>query len=543
MEKFESVFAVSTANITQGHHAVQAWSTRALWTGSVLSCILFLSIVLLLQSHSGKSVYPVPRGPRGLPILGSFPFLTHYPELTLSRWAEKFGPLYSIWLGNQRVVVISSAEVAKDLLVTNGSIFSSRKDMYIKSRHILAARGITSTPYNDTWRKHRRIANAWLQQRAVSKFTHVFERESNDMLNCLLEASQGGTALVNPQPFAGRCSLNNMLTIVFGTRTTSVNDPMVATALRLSREFMNCTGPMSNIIDFLPILRIFPSEMRSRAIKLHSDLKETYGGMIRDIQERMERGDQVPDSLAKTLLLMKEAEQLDDLDLSMMASGFMIGGVETTASIMQWFQALIPSYPEIQRRAQAELDTVVGRDRLPGAEDEKDLPYCRALIKEVERCYNPFWLSTPHFSTEDFVYKGQHIPKETMVVLNTWTIHHDEKRYPDPDTFNPDRYLHDTLSSAQSANLSDASQRDHWIFGAGRRICPAISVAERENWLAISRLLWAFDMETETPGVPIDLKEYDGLSGRSPLPFRIRMKPRHENVEKVLKAALQANLQ
>lgn len=86
---------------------------------------------------------------------------------------------------------------------------------------------------------------------------------------------------------------------------------------------------MSNIIDFLPILRIFPSEMRSRAIKLHSDLKETYGGMIRDIQERMERGDQVPDSLAKTLLLMKEAEQLDDLDLSMMASGFMIGGVET----------------------------------------------------------------------------------------------------------------------------------------------------------------------------------------------------------------------
>lgn len=103
---------------------------------------------------------------------------------------------------------------------------------------------------------------------------------------------------------------------------------------------------------------------------------------------------------------------------------------------MQWFQALIPSYPEIQRRAQAELDAVVGRDRLPGIEDEKNLPYCRALIKEVGRCYNPFWLSTPHFSTEDFVYKGQLVPKGTMVVLNTWTIHHDEKRYPDPDTFN-----------------------------------------------------------------------------------------------------------
>ncbi|KAK7914535.1 hypothetical protein PG985_012238 [Apiospora marii] len=529
MEKFESVFAVSTANITQDYHDARSWSPTALWTGSALSFILFLSAYLIVN----KAVhYPVPKGPRSLPILvptlsainppraGSFPFLTHYPKLTLSRWAQKFGPLYSIWLGNQHVVVISSAEVAKDLLVANGSIFLSRKEMYIKSQHILAGRGITTTPYNDTWRKHRRITNAWLQQKAVSKFTAVFDREANDM------------------PFAGRCSLNNMLTIVFGIRTASVDDPLVATALRLSREFMNCTGPMSNIIDFLPVLRIFPSEMRSRAIKLHRDLVETYGGIIQDIDKRRKRGEKVPDCLATTLLQMKEAEKLDDLDLSMMAAAFMIGGVETAASITQWFSALIPSYPEIQRRAQEELDTVVGRDRLPGIEDEKHLPYCRALIKEVERCYNPFWLSTPHYTTEEFVYKGQRIPKETMVVLNTWSIHHDEKRYPDPDTFNPDRYLHDTLTSAQSANLSDASQRDHWVFGAGRRICPAISVAERETWLAISRILWAFDMETETPGVPIDLKEYDGLSGRSPLPFRIRMKPRHENVELVLKAAV-----
>ncbi|KAK8008781.1 cytochrome P450 [Apiospora marii] len=148
MEKFESVFAVSSANITQDYHDARSWSPTALWTGSALSFILFLSAYLIVN----KAVhYPVPKGPRGLPILGSFPFLTHYPELTLSRWAQKFGPLYSIWLGNQHVVVISSAEVAKDLLVANGSIFSSRKEMYIKSQHILAGRGITTTPYNDTW--------------------------------------------------------------------------------------------------------------------------------------------------------------------------------------------------------------------------------------------------------------------------------------------------------------------------------------------------------------------------------------------------------
>lgn len=103
---------------------------------------------------------------------------------------------------------------------------------------------------------------------------------------------------------------------------------------------------------------------------------------------------------------------------------------------MQWFSALIPSYPEIQRRAKEELDRVVGRDRLPGIEDEQNLPFCRAIIKEVERCHNPFWLGTPHVSSEDFTYNGRFIPKDTVLVLNTWTMHHDEKRYPEAHTFN-----------------------------------------------------------------------------------------------------------
>jgi cytochrome P450 len=71
------------------------------------------------------------------------------------------------------------------------------------------------------------------------------------------------------------------------------------------------------------------------------------------------------------------------------------------------------------------------------------------------------------------------------------------------------------------------------MFGAGRRICPGMLVAEREIWLAISRMLWAFDM-IQIPEKPIDLKEYDGLSGRSPVPFEIMLKPRFEGVGEVI---------
>ncbi|KAI5863926.1 cytochrome P450 [Durotheca rogersii] len=142
--------------------------------------------------------------------------------------------------------------------------------------------------------------------------------------------------------------------------------------------------------------------------------------------------------------------------------GFVTNGQEPelraylqTASVVQWFSALIPVNPEVQKRAHEELDRVVGRRR-----------------------------STPHVASGD--------------------------------------YLCDSLTAAQSSNLPNPNQRDDWIFGAGRRVCPGMIVAEREIWLAISRMLWAFELKIVL-GHPIDLNGYDALSGRSPVPFKISL--------------------
>ncbi|KAF9517510.1 hypothetical protein BS47DRAFT_1290846 [Hydnum rufescens UP504] len=481
---------------------------------------------------NGKG-HRIPNGPVGFPVIGSFPFLSHYPELTLDYWAKKFGPLYSMWLGNQLFVVVSDPLIAKDLLITNGTIFSSRKEMFIKSKTIFHGRGITVMPYDARWRRHRKIANTFLNGQFLDDHTEIFDYEAKILVRELFRYGKAGTEPLNPQPHAGRCSLNTMLTIVFGIRTDTLEHPLVGHALRLSREFMNCTGPVSNLVDFVPLLQRLPNSLTNRAKKLHKDLVDAYGGMINEIEKRMSDGQDVPRCLVKTLVEAGDHETLDRLDKVMICSAFMIGGVESTASIVQWFSAIMPSHPDIQEKAHAELDRVVGRNRLPTVNDEKDLPYVRAIIKEVERCHNPFWLSTPHVNTEDFTYQGQFIPKDTVVILNTYTMHHNAEHYSDPFKFNPDRYLNDHMKSSESARLANVTERDHWTFGAGRRICPAITVAEHELWLAISRMLWAFKME-QVPGEPIDLKEYDGLSGRSPVPFRIQMIPRDHLVAEVL---------
>ncbi|KAF9728507.1 hypothetical protein PMIN01_13335 [Paraphaeosphaeria minitans] len=466
-------------------------------------------------------------------VLGSFLSLKRYPERTLHRWAKYYGPIYSVWLGNQLFVIVSEPGIAKGLMATHGAVFSDRKEMFIKSQTVLVGRGITASPYSKRWRKHRRIASLWLSRKAVESYTHVLDFEATDMISHLHRDCGNGMADVNPQVYADQCSLNNMLTITFSFRTDSAHHPMVALALRLSREFMNITGPVSNLVDFVPILQRLPSSMRCRARTLHSELVNVYGGLIKEIAEKMQAGGEVQDCLVKTMLLRKEKEALDELDVTMLASAFIIGGIETTASVMQWFTALIPAHPHVQTRAQEELDRVVGRDRLPTVEDEANLPYCSAIVKEVERCHNPFWLGTPHMANRDSVYGEHLIPKGTVVVLNTWTMHHDPERWGSPMEFAPDRYANEQLHSSASAKLPNPKERDHWIFAAGRRICPGMLVAEREIRLTVSRMLWAFDTHP-IAGKPIDLNEYDGESGRSPMPFEVRLRPRFPGVRKIL---------
>ncbi|KAG6811122.1 hypothetical protein H0H92_008855 [Tricholoma furcatifolium] len=497
----------------------------------VISALAFFASPLVLRKWiSGPSGSTLPPGP---PI--RYSFLRKYPERALHAWAASYGPLFSVWMGTQLFVVVSDPQIARDLLVTNGSLFSTRKKYFMKNQVILRGRAITASEYGDRWRQHRRIATQLLTPKAIKGYSDVMDYEAHILIRSLFEETKQGKLPINPAHYCGRFALNNMLIISFSTRTDSTSNPLVEKALDLAMEFMDLTGPWSNAIDFFEPLQWIPSKMRTRGRNLHDGLVDVYGSMINRVKSRMDSGEDVPDCLVKTLLETQEEEKLDWEDLCMLSAVFTLGGVHSTSGLIQWLLALIPSFPEVQARAHEELDRVIGRDRWPTAEDEASLPYIRAIIKEVQRVHAPFWMATPHCSSEDFVYKGMFIPKDTVVVLNCFTLHHNEERYQDPYTFNPDRYLGDTLSCGESAKLSNVMERDHWTFGAGRRICPGLPAAERELWLAISRLLWAFTFHS-LPDEPISLEEYEGLSGRSPLPFRLKMIPRIDNLQEFLQS-------
>ncbi len=169
-------------------------------------------------------------------------------------------------------------------------------------------------------------------------------------------------------------------------------------------------------------------------------------------------------------------------------------GAETTSTSLTWWALAMIAQPGIQRRAQAELDAVVGRARPPTFSDASSLPYIQAIVKETLRWRPSLPLGIPHIMAEDVWYEGVFIPKGTMCIANLWQCHHDPESYGDDAAkFNPERFL-----DAESRILpGPAETRDegHSTYGFGRRACVGKHVANDTLFITIATVLWAANLE------------------------------------------------
>ena len=169
-------------------------------------------------------------------------------------------------------------------------------------------------------------------------------------------------------------------------------------------------------------------------------------------------------------------------------------GAETTATTLYWWALAMIAFPEVQRRAQAELDAEVGRDRLPTYADAPRLPYVRAIIEEVQRWRPTLPLGVAHAATEDDWYEGMFIPKGTICIPNIWLCNHDRAVFgEDVDEFRPERHL-DEHGELLSGSVQ-AVQAGHVSFGFGRRVCVGKHLANNTLFINTARMLWAAKLE------------------------------------------------
>jgi len=237
------------------------------------------------------------------------------------------------------------------------------------------------------------------------------------------------------------------------------------------------------------------------------------------VQKQMKDG-LVPNCVAAAVLETCQSKEEFDVIAGAAATGYAAGAETTVSSLGMFFQAML-MYPDVQRRAKQEIDAVVGSERLITYDDRSSLPYVEALHREVMRWRPVLPLSVSHASTSDDMYKGYYIPKGTTVVSNVWAIAHDPKKYLEPNTFNPSRFLD------QNGELNDDNV--DYVFGFGRRICPGRHMASATIWLVIATVLQNFDIQNkrDSDGHEIPIKEgYGNGFILHPLPFECSITPR-----------------
>jgi cytochrome P450 len=257
--------------------------------------------------------------------------------------------------------------------------------------------------------------------------------------------------------------------------------------------------------------------------------------------------------------MLEDADKDDDETLEMIKDvaglTYLAGADTTVAAVTSFFLAMV-IYPEVQRRAQAELNAVVGRDRLPEFSDQERLPYVKAVMSECLRwlpvlpvgksksqmhiCASQFdnssgFAGVPHSTAEDDTYRGCFIPKGTIVFPLQWALLHDTVTYPDPEEFVPERYLHRLPSGAWTERSDVRNPRD-FSFGFGRRACPGTHIAEQSLFASVATALHTLDIQRRQDPQGNEIVPKPNVSGgllSHPKPFDYVIKMRDDATELV----------
>ncbi|KAK5637562.1 hypothetical protein RRF57_013277 [Xylaria bambusicola] len=336
-----------------------------------------------------------------------------------------------------------------------------------------------------------------------------------------------------------------MTTTTFGYRVSTANDPHFTELFDVLDEFLllGQTG-LAALLDYLPALQMLPTWMlpvKQRAQSNHRKEKALYRYHWDKAKADILSSESPNPSFSVGLVKEQKNHGFSDDFAAYIAGTLLEAGTDTTATTLIWFLCAMLIFPGVQERAKAELERVVGADRMPRIEDEPNLQYIRGCVKESLR-WMPITImgAMPHALTEDSNYMGFRLPKGAALVNNVYAIHSDSVRFPRPHEFDPDRFKDDKQNFYDAAVNPDVSQRDQFCFGAGRRICPGIHVADRSLFLGISRLLWAFDFKRPLDDngneiVPDHTKITQGFLA-APLDFEFVITPRDSKRAEIIRS-------
>ncbi|KAH6904898.1 cytochrome P450 [Coprinopsis sp. MPI-PUGE-AT-0042] len=416
------------------------------------------SVLLAVVLSSGKqSKGKRPPGPRGLPLVGNVFQLNEDNWLTFTEWKAKYGPIVGINLGGKNTIILNTNKVASDLLDKRASIYSDRPRFIVAQEMMCGGLLLVFTRYGEMRRRPPVLVDGILK--------------TPDAWDDHLK----------------RTAASQIMAMVYDTLPIKNHEePLITRVNDLVQRLVKAAYPGEHMVEFFPWLNKLPNILtpwKDYAAYWHRKDSELFMDYYKTVKDRVLDGDERP-SLVSSLVKRRNENKFTDREASWVAGVMVSAGAETTAAVMAWFFLAMTTNPEVQRKAQEEIDNVVGHDRMPDFKDYESMPYVRAIRP-----------------------------------------------------FRPERFLDD--EGQLKPTHPHSKGEGHFTYGFGRRICVGRYVANNTLFIDIAHILWACTIEPARnhDGTPVQYNDHanlkEGLVVR-PAPFRTVIKPRHPGAAKIV---------
>ncbi|XP_069591529.1 cytochrome P450 2W1-like [Ranitomeya imitator] len=449
----------------------------------MLSALLTLLFLMFFITRSKKTPYNFPPGPTPLPLIGNLHLLDiRRQDLSLLKLSEKYGPIFTIHLGRSKVIVLTGLETIKEALVEGADVFSDRA--FLPIFHAIQRGNGVFFASGEMWRTTRRFTMSSMRNLGMGK-KHIEDKiiEELQFLTGKVESYKGQQFKL--REFA--CGPTNItFAMLFGNRF-DYNDPIYMKLLDLIDEIVILLGsPYLQVFNLYPIFSMF---MKTHKVILEK-IDEICKVLKMDIQAKRRKIDvNCLYTFIETIVAKQEEERTNKDTLfhedNVLATvlDLVMAGTETTSTTVQWGILLMMKYPEIQRKVQKEIHSVLESGRLPRFEDRNAMPYTNAVIHEVQRFANLI-PHVPHATSMDTSFRGYHIPKGTTVIPLLTSVLFDKRHWETPFQFNPNHFLDSEGKFVRKEAFVP--------FSTGRRLCLGESLAKMELFIFFTGLLQKF---------------------------------------------------
>ncbi|WJX14718.1 hypothetical protein P8452_04938 [Trifolium repens] len=483
----------------------------------VLTCVTIYVFLRSFLAIIKKPNYKLPPGPTPLPIIGNLLELGEKPHKSLAKLAKIHGPIMSLKLGQVTTIAISSADMAKEVLLTNDQFLSNRpipqSVSVLNHEHF----SLAFIPVSPLWKELRKICNTQLfSHKTLDASQDVRRKKMQQFLADIDQSSQIGEAV-------------DIGTAVFKTTINLLSNTIFSVDLIQSNgeagEFKDLVTNITklvgspNVADFFPILKMVdPQGVKRKQAKNVKKVLDIFEDLVNQRLKTREGSclDINKDMLDAMLNISKDNEFMDKNMILHLAHDLFVAGTDTTASTLEWAMTEVVCNPQIMLKAKRELEQMIGSGLPIEESDIAKLPYLQAIIKETLRLHPPVPFLLPRKAERNVDIGGYTIPKDAQVLVNVWNIGRDPTLWVNPTLFSPERFLGSDID-VKGRNFELAP------FGSGRRICPGLQLANRMLLLMLGSLVNSFDWKLEGDMKPEDMDMDDkfGITLQKAQPLRV----------------------